>query len=221
MNLSRLAAPALALLLGTLSHDAHAQCGMGEVDWYAAEAVSVSSADDLLRQGENAEAAGVLMRMWPRMHEAVPVRGSVPIIAEGVRLMAIAAVRADGDVGSSHGWSSRTAADRAANVAWGIARLRMLSASDPLNTLAKTSLGEALARAPETRDEGGRILEELDAANQLFLPEGYAALALVRADAGDTTGALAASEQCERRASRVHCVALGGRVPPAETASLD
>jgi hypothetical protein len=221
MNLAPLAAATLALLLGTLSHDAHAQCGMGEVDWYAAEAISVSSADDLLREGENAEAAAVLMRMWPRLREAVPVHGSIPIIAEGVRLMAVALVRADGDVGSSHGWSSRTAAERAANVAWGVKRLRMLTASDPGNTLAKTNLGEALARAPETREEGKRLLEELEASHQLFLAEGYAALALVRADAGDTAGALAASEQCERRASRVHCVVLGGRVSPVETASLD
>jgi hypothetical protein len=136
-------------LLGVLTataHDARAQsCGMGDVDWYARERMNVATAEQLLEQGHPREAAWLVQRTWPRMHEAVPVADSVQPIAEGVRVMAIAAVRTDGDLQSGFGWSSWTPLERSLNVRWGLSRLRMLAAAQPWSQEAKNDLEEALA----------------------------------------------------------------------------
>jgi hypothetical protein len=187
--------------LASFAGDARAQaCGMGDVDFYVAEEGAVSRAEELLQHAKPRDAAWELQRMWPRMHEAVPVVSSVAIISSGVRLMALAAVRSDGDVRSELGWSSGTARERAANVAWGIARLRMLAVASAPSPLAKNDLAEALARSRGTEEEGRAMLEALDTAQAILTPEAYAALASVRAHAGDTTGAELARGECERAA---------------------
>jgi hypothetical protein len=223
MRLPTLAAivPVATLIIAALAGNARAQeCGMGAVDWYGAERANVARADELLKAGEPKKAAALLQKMWPEIHDAVPVAGSIPVIADGVRLMALAVVRADGDVPFAAGWSSWTAGERARNVAWGVRRLRMLTKADPTDTIARTDLGEALSRSPETREEAGTILEALDTAHAMGSAEGYAALALVRSENGDAVGAEAASDLCERRASSIaQCTALGARVTPAVTAA--
>jgi hypothetical protein len=207
--------------LAAIATDAQAQCGMGEVDWYSTERANVARADEMMQQGEPRKAAWLLQQTWPRIHEALPVESSIPVIADGVRLMALASVRSDGDIRSDLGWSSWTPGERARNVAWGVSRLRMLTVAEPWNTAAKTDLGEALSRAPATRDEARAILEPLATSGGMSSPEGYAALALVRVEAGDTTGAELASAACESRATNiaVQCVSLGGRVTPVVTAA--
>jgi hypothetical protein len=194
---------------------------MGDIDWYATERAAVSRADDLLQRGEPKQAAWVLQQTWPRLHEAVPRPGGVDVIADGVRLMALAAVRSDGDVRSELGWSSWSAAERVANVSWGIRQLRLLVVAQPLNNEMATALGEALARDEKTRPEALAILERLDATNAITSPEGYAALSLVRATSGDDSGAVVASAQCGIRASNdvIQCDTNGGRVTPAVTAA--
>ncbi len=169
--------------VGFAATDARAQsCGMGEVDWYAQERANVATADDLLDHGRAREAAWLVQRTWPRMHEAVPVASSMPQIAEGVRVMALAAVRTDGDLRSGMGWSSWTPLERQLNVRWGVARLRMLAKADPTSDRAKSDLGEALARAPETREEARTILEALAQHDAVVTAEGRAALERLRAE---------------------------------------
>ncbi len=210
----------LVTLVG-LAPPARAQCGMGDVDWYATERTNVARAEELLRQGEPQKAAWLLQQTWPRMREAVPVVGSNPVIADGVRVMALAAVRSDGDLRSDLGWSSWSPAEREANVRWGIARLRMLAASLPDSAEVKTDLGEALARAPGTRDEARTILEALDGARDIASAEGYAALAMLRVEEGDVAGADVAALACERLAGAdvSRCSTAGGRVTPVVTAA--
>jgi hypothetical protein len=210
------AALAACLASATLSADARAQsCGMGEVDFYPTEHANVAQAEDLLSRGEARDAAWLMQKTWPRLREAIPVAQSVPVIAEGVRVMALAAVRGDGDIKTGLGWSSATAADRASNVAWGVSRLRMLAKALPSDS-AKADLGEALVRSTRTRSEGAAILEELARGGQLYTPEGYAALALARSMEGDEAGARVAAAQCEIRGGTTErCTALGARVTPA------
>jgi len=199
---------------GAVAGDARAQsCGMGDVDWYSQERMNVATADDMLERGETQKAAWLLQRTWPRLHEAVPVASSLPQIAEGVRLMALAAVRSDGNVRSGLGWSSWTPLERSLNVTWGVQRLRMLVKADPSSTIARTDLGEALSRSPGTREEARTILEALDASNAIATPEGFAALASIRSAAGDTSGAGFASAECQRRASNavVQCAAASAQ----------
>jgi hypothetical protein len=139
----------LAIGVGMLvtANDAHAGCGMGdEYDWYKQEIANVDRAEALLAEGKPQEAAWLIQRTWPRMHEAVPVASSLPHIARGVRVMAIAAVRSNGDVKTGLGWASRTPLERSLNVAWGVARLRMLVKADPNSAVAKTDLKEALEK---------------------------------------------------------------------------
>lgn len=225
MSSSKLPAAITLALLTTaaaVAGDARAQsCGMGEVDWYANERANVARADEMLQRGEPRRAAWLLQRTWPRLHEAVPVASSLPHIAEGVRLMALAAVRSNGDVQSSLGWSSWTPLERSLNVAWGVQRLRMLVAADPSSGVAKTDLGEALSRSPRTRDEARRILEALDASNAIASPEGYAALASLRIAGNDAAGAGLAAVECQRHASNVavQCAAAVASVTPALTAT--
>jgi hypothetical protein len=106
-------------------------------------------------------------------------------------------------------------------VTWGVQRLRMLAAADPASTLAKTDLGEALARSPRTRDEARTILEALDRSGGIASAEGYAALASVRSAANDSSGAQLASVECQRHASNasVQCAAAPAPVPPQPTAA--
>jgi hypothetical protein len=199
-----------------VADDARAQCGMGDVDFYPTEHRNVALASELLSRGETKDAAWILQQTWPRLPEATPVSTSIPVIEEGVRLMALALVRSDGDVKEGLGWRSATAADRAKNVAWGISRLRMILKAAPGDVTAKTDLGEALSRSVDTRQEASVILEALDRTNGITSPEGFAALALVRSMGGDTTGAMLAARACERVATDVanQCTAAGARVIP-------
>jgi hypothetical protein len=205
-----------------LAGNARAQsCGMGVVDWYVTEHAAVARAEDMLQHAKPRDAAWELQRMWPRMHEAVPVASSVPVISSGVRLMALAAVRADGDIRSELGWSSATPRERAANVAWGISRLRMIVAASAWDLVAKNDLGEALARSSETQEEARTMLEALDTAQSILTPEAYAALAAVRANTGDTTGAGIAADECETRAfdAGAQCAVARTARAPAVTAA--
>jgi hypothetical protein len=227
MTIKHAKAP-LALCLSILAaagavtgHARAESCGMGDIDWYATERARVSRAEELLRQGEPREAARVLQRMWPKLRDAVPVLGSVPEIADGVRLMALAAVRAHGDVPSENGWSSWTPRERADNVSWGIRRLRMLAAAAPGSSVIKTDLGEALAGSVETEEEATDVLEALDDTDEMATPEGYAALAGLRSRKGDGLGAMAAAAHCRLNASNeeIQCSSANSRDVARATAS--
>jgi len=162
-------------MLGPAVPEAHAdECGMGpDIDWYSAERAKVAQADVLLDTGHEREAGWVVQTLWPRLREARPVESSLPHIAEGVRVMALAAVRTNGNVRRGPGWTSATPDERAANVRWGVERLRMLVAAHPESPLARTDLAEAIARSPASQTEASALLEALEAAHSIATPEGF------------------------------------------------
>jgi hypothetical protein len=172
------------------------ECGMGDVDWYSGERARVSRADSLLDDGQPREAAAVIESTWPRMREARPVAESLTHIADAVRIMALACVRSDGDVGEGNGWTSKTEADRASNVRWGISRIRMLSAAHPGNPSLKVDLGEALSRSPATESEAKNLLEAALADHDITSAQAYSALAELRRDEGDVEGAIDVVTEC-------------------------
>jgi hypothetical protein len=186
-------------VIGMTSHEARAsECGMGDdIDWYAGERAKVSTADSLLESGQAREAAWMVQTTWPRMREARPVTGSLPHIAEAVRVMALACVRTEGNVRGGLGWSGATAEERAANVRWGVSRLRMLAEANPESAPAKADLGEGLALSPKTEDEARAILEGLDAAHNITSVEAFSALARLRFASGDKDGAALALAECD------------------------
>jgi len=194
-------------------------CGMGDdIDWYAGERSKVSEAVDLLEQGRARDAAWVVQNVWPRLREARPVEGGLPHIAEAVRVMALASVRTSGDVNPGFGWTSRTAADRASNVRWGISRLRMLAAASPSSVMLEQNLGEALTASTETATEGNGILETLDRRHAITTPGAFVALARTRKLHGDEEGAAVALAQCETlEVSQDQC--SESEAPPVVTAS--
>jgi hypothetical protein len=191
----------LGVACGTMAmaRDARAWgCGSGEMDMYENERINVANAEALLSEGKPLEAAWLIQRTWPYMSQAVPVSSSLPHIAEGVRVMAQAAVRSDGAVRTGFGFASRTPTERWVTVEWGVTRLRMLTAAYPTSDEAKTNLGEALARFPARQAEAKQILEALASRNAIRSPEGYAALAHVRQEAGAVSDAKLAAAECTR-----------------------
>jgi hypothetical protein len=97
----------------------------------------------------------------------------------------------------------------------------MIVAASAWDVVAKNDLGEALARSSETQEEARAMLEALDTAQTIVTPEAHAALAAVRANAGDTTGAGLAADECERRAFDAVAQCALARTPtaPAVTAA--
>jgi hypothetical protein len=187
--------------VGAKDAKAYASCGMGDSDWlWVNERANVARAEELLDEGKTEEAAWLIQQTWPTMNGAIPTADSMPQIAEGVRIMAIASVRLDGKVKTGMGFASRTPLEQKVTRDWGLSRLRMLVAVKPDSNAAQTDLGEALARAPETRDEAKTILEALNVKGAIATPEGYAALALVRSESGETNSAETAMSVCVSKA---------------------
>jgi hypothetical protein len=173
------------------------ECGMGDLDWFSGERERVSRADALLDEGQAREAAAVVESTWARMREARPVASSLPHIADAVRIMALACVRTGGDVPEGNGWSTKTEADRMANVRWGVSRLRMLSSAHPGDAGAKVDLGEALSQSPDTQNEAFTLLEAVDEERLITSAEGFSALARLRMSLGDVDGAFALVAECD------------------------
>lgn len=62
----------------------------------------------------------------------------------------------------------------------------------------QTELAEALARLPEFRAEARSLLEKLAARDLIASAQGYAALAELRAGAGDVDGGKVALLRCQK-----------------------
>src|SRR5262249_46508678 len=115
------------------------------------------------------------------------------LLNRGLRIYALASVRLDGAVGPSD-------ADRSKNVEWGTEVLRALSAMKQADALSKTDYAEALAKTNGA--DAKTLLEDLAARDVLATPYAYAALAALRAAAGDAAGRDAALARCTTMAAK-------------------
>jgi predicted Zn-dependent protease len=97
-------------------------------------------------------------------------------------------------------WRGAGAGESAANLAWSVAVLKRQSESKTDDVGLKTDLAEAMARIPEQHAEARTILEELAKRDLIASPEGYAALASLRSQSGDTDGQKLALKRCEAMA---------------------
>lgn len=113
-------------------------------------------------------------------------------------IMATAVVRTDGALGLRHGWSGATLGQRRADLTWAVEVLRARVSRAGSNAVERTRLGEALSRLETTRGEAHTILAELARGKVITDPMAWAALADLRADAGDRGGSRAALAACRR-----------------------
>ncbi|WP_437966544.1 hypothetical protein WMF04_44240 [Sorangium sp. So ce260] len=168
--------------------------------------MGVARAEEALRDGRIAAAAGSVIRMFPEIRRIAHDKD--PLLNRAFRVLAVATARADGALMIRaevprellEAWGGASAEEREANVAWSIRALRRLNEQRKDDPALQTDLGEALARAPEHRGEALRLLGGLAEKDLLASPEAYATLARLRALSGDAAGHDAAASRCEAMA---------------------
>lgn len=197
---------ALGLTLGasSLAHEARA-CG-GE--WYPEVVVDprihgVAQAEKALHGGKHLTAAASVLRMMPHIKTLKAKPGS--LVGRAERVLAVALSRAQGALPVAGevprevlgSWRGAKPGEAEANLAWSVEVLRRQSASKADDVALQTDLAEAMARVPEHRARARAVLEDLAERDLIASPEGYAALASLRSQAGDTDGQKLALSRCE------------------------
>jgi hypothetical protein len=210
----------VSLLMGAcmgvsaLSQDARA-CG-GE--WYPEVMVDprihgVAQAEKTLQGGNRLAAAASVIRMIPHIKSLKAKPGS--LVGRAERVLAVALSRSQGalpvasEVPSEFlgSWQGSKEGESAANMAWSVQVLKRQADAKSDDVALKTDLAEAMARLPEYRAEARTILEDLAARDLIASPEGYASLAALRSQSGDTNGQKLALQRCEAMAkSQDACV---------------
>jgi cytochrome P450 len=198
---------AACLGISVLTQDARA-CG-GE--WYPEVMIDprihgVAQAEKALANGNRLAAAASVIRMIPHIKTLKSKPGS--LVARAERVLAVALSRSQGALPVAKevpsevlgSWQGSKASDSAANLAWSVEVLKRQSDSKDDDVSLKTDLAEAMARLPEQRAEARSILEDLAKRDLIASPEGYAALASLRSQSGDTDGQKLALKRCEAMA---------------------
>lgn len=180
-------------------------CGGG--DWEFMPAVDyrpegLDKSEKELQEGKYLPSAARVIRMFPDLQRAK--LGVDPKIDRAYRILAVATARAGGAlniekelVESIRGtWIGKSEKDRAANLTWAVASMRRLNEVKKDDPALQTELGEVLARVDGHQDEARELLGKLAQKDLIASPEGYAALAMLHAKAGDTAGREAAMRKC-------------------------
>jgi hypothetical protein len=160
---------------------------------------AVARAEQLLDAGQSLAAVTVLVPVFPALKTASP--GPSGAQSRAQRVAALATARLDGAItiratGAS-AWRGESSDERAANLEWAAATMRLLAAARAYEPSIETDLGETLAHVPKFRAEALHILSALADRDLLASAEGYAALARLRAAAGDHAGRDNAVRRCE------------------------
>lgn len=200
--------------MGSVASDAEA-CG-GE--WYPEVMVDprihgVAQAEKSLASGKRLAAAASVIRMMPHIKSLKAKPGS--LVGRAERVLAVALSRSSGKLAVSSevpqevlaGWQGSKEGESATNLAWSVDVLRRQSSAKQDDVGLKTDLAEAMSRVPERRAEARAILEDLAQRDLIASPEGYAALAVLRSQSGDSDGQKLALRRCEAMAkSQDACV---------------
>lgn len=175
-----------------------------EVDY---RPMGVAMAEKQLEAGKLDEAAATIIRVMPHIAQLDPAKSK--IVERAQRVLSIATARTSGtldirrevpDYALSH-WSGKDAKERETNLTFAVNALRKINEIKANDPAAQTELAEALAKVDGGRTEAREILEKLAKSDLIATPEGYAALAELRAEAGDESGKTAAITRCEAMAS--------------------
>lgn len=180
-------------------------------EWYPAIQIDhrvdgVARAEKAMEKGQHVAAAGMVIRMMP--HVKSLKTSSSPLVARAIHTLALATARSDGALPLEKElpdyvegtWVGKTGEDRAKNIDWSIASLRALNAQKKDDPAMETDLAEALSKSSAHKKEAREILERLAKKDLVASPEGYAALARLRAESGDAAGQKVALKRCEAMA---------------------
>jgi hypothetical protein len=193
--LARAALAAFALLLlGTAAAPASA-CENGVQFAVDNNTPRIARAEKALNEGQFTMAAVGVLQVFSTIR-STPVSQS-PLARRALRIMALASIRTEGALTAGKSWRGTTPEEQRANLNWAIDTLQALNKQRPNNPSLQTDLGEALSKSEKHREEALKLLGKLADKDLITSPHGYAALARLRALAGDKTGSDAAAKRCE------------------------
>jgi Flp pilus assembly protein TadD len=200
--LTIVSALALAACVSATSGQA-AACGEEIAPFVDYRVEGVSKAEQALKEGKNVAAAGAILRMFPEIRTIKIAKDG--LLDRAARTLALATARSGGalpidrEVPASIAgtYAGKTAVDRQANLDWAASALRRTSEHRKNDPAVETDLGEALSKLDGHHEEALKLLGDLAEKDLVASPEGYAALARLRKDAGDSAGSDAAFKKCE------------------------
>jgi hypothetical protein len=194
-------------MVGTVEGNAKA-CG-GE--WVPAVEVDyrpqgIARAEKLLDEGKDAQAAGMVIRMMPHIRGLKAEKST--LVARAQRILAVTTARSGGALKvrtevpdyARGSWLGATEKQRTANLEWSITALKSVGATKGDDPGVQSDLAEAMSKVAAHRAEAKQILEKLAKKDLIASPEAYAALADLRAEAGDSAGQKLALKRCETMA---------------------
>lgn len=157
----------------------------------------IARAEKALENGQNLVAAKVVLGTFPRVR--VVTAGQNPLETRALRVFSLAVVRSNGTLTEkSAGFASPDAEwTPNANLEWALQAIREIDAKRPNDPTVQADLGEALSKLPQHQAEALKILQGLAQKDLMGSPHAYAALAKLRTETGDSTGAEAAVKRCE------------------------
>lgn len=200
-TLVRLVSASILLLpFGVVSAPAPAEaCGTEVFSVVDHSAEGISSAERALSQGRVANAATGVFKVFPKLKTTKP--GAGPLTDRALRILALAAVRSDGElnVGSGTSWkmAGATPEQKEGNLLFAIDTLRKLNEKRANSPSFQTDLAEALGKVPRFKAEAYTLLTQLAKKDLVASAEGYATLARLHEAMGEGAPRDAAVKRCE------------------------
>lgn len=209
MRVSKVWMAASILLSASLVAGPAAACGGEWIPWLEIDhrPQGVNRAEKKLEQGDYTAAAGFIIRMMPHVRQ-LRAKANDSVIGRAQHVLAVATVRSKGSLGVAHevpdyargSWLGKTEPAKNDNLNWAVDTLRQLNQLKKDDPILQTELGEGLAQLVAHHQEARAILERLAGKDLIATPQGYAALAKLRALGGDADGRQAAVERCRTMA---------------------
>jgi predicted Zn-dependent protease len=176
----------------------------------------IAQAEKDLANGNYHAAAGAVIRMIPHIKNYKSAQGDA-IINRSMRVLAVAMARTNGDLTKISkelpdelhaAFLGANESARKANVEWAVLSLKALREKKKDDATLASELGEAMAQLPEQKSGAKELLDDLAKRDVLTTPEGYRALAVLRAEANDEGGRSEALNRCKNMAKDASiCVA--------------
>lgn len=176
----------------------------------------LSQAEGALKRGKATSAVLSVLHAYPDVRTAT---GKDRLFARAQRVAALAVVRTEGFLTAGKAFHASTSDERRANLEWAIATLRRLNAAKANTPSLQTDLGEALSKLPESQSEALGLLDKLARKDLITSAHGWAALAKLRAAAGDQEGQAAAQKRYEALARPAKALKGAPAAAPAKPAA--